>query len=91
MSMSRGSSLAGMGSSFTIQWAGALPPSGYIYEVQWKKPGTTSFSNWQTGSASTQTTVALTLVGTYQFRSHLKQVSTGKSCGWSATLSITTS
>jgi len=79
------------GSSFTIQWGFALPPSGYTYEVQMKAPGASSFSNWQTGASATQAAVTLSSVGTYQFRAHLKRTSSGKSCAWSPTLSITTS
>jgi plastocyanin/dienelactone hydrolase len=76
------------GSAFTIVWAAAPPPAGYVYDVQIQAPGSTSFSNWMMGQTATKTTTTLSTVGTYQFRAHLKNTGNGKASGWSPTLSV---
>src|SRR5207244_1857604 len=34
--------------SFTITWASAPPPPGYVFDVQIKRPDALTFSNWKT-------------------------------------------
>jgi hypothetical protein len=80
-------------STFAVTWATAAAPAGYVYDVQIQKPGATAFASWQKG-----VTVANGLfasgdpawagVGTYQFRSRLRNVATSAASGWSPSRSI---
>jgi hypothetical protein len=75
--------------SFTVTWSSAAPASGLVFDVQLKRPGSTSFANWKTG----QTTASSTFKpdagsGTYAFRARLRRTANNKASGWSATKSI---
>src|SRR4029079_15202270 len=37
--------------TFTIGWASVTAPAGYTYEAQIKRPGSTQWTTWSTGSA----------------------------------------
>ena len=79
--------------TFTVKWASAAPPAGYVVDVQLRRPGTTTFVAWQTG----QTTLSKPFVagaggaGTYAFRARLRKVSNGAFSGFSAIKTITVS
>jgi outer membrane protein assembly factor BamB len=77
---------------FTIQWATAAPPSGYVYDVQIRRPGSSLWSNWKTGVTTfTGTFVADSGKGTYDFKAHIKKSSNGKSSDYSPLKSIVVS
>lgn len=68
---------------FTITWASVSAPSGYVYDVQIRRPGST-WTSWQTGTTIAQTTfVRDGNTGNYQFRSRLRRLSNGVASGWS--------
>ena len=69
----------------------------FSYDIQWKKPGDTTWSNLPgCGGTCTKTTTSsitlnLGLTGTYQFQARLHNNSNNKTSGYSAALKITTS
>ena len=71
--------------TFTITWSAAPMASGYVFDVQVKRPGTTSFTNWKTGltSSLSATFIPDKGAGTYSFRSRVRKPSVGKASGWS--------
>ena len=69
---------------FTITWASAAPPSGYVYDVQIRRPGSTTWVTWKSGvTISTATFVADGGKGNYDFKAHIRNTSNGKSADYS--------
>jgi len=65
---------------FTITWASATAPSGFVFDVQVKRPGSSTWTNWltaQTAASSVFTPDAG--VGTYRFRARMRELSGGAS------------
>jgi hypothetical protein len=80
------------GTAFTITWSLLFAPSGYVFDVQIKRPGSTKFVDWmpaQTVSSATFTADAG--VGTYTFRARLRNTGNAKFSGWSPGGAITVS
>ena len=76
--------------TFTIQWAGGAAPAGFVFDIQIKRPGSTSWQNWKTGqTVASATFVPDTGTGTYQFRARVKNASNLKACQYSTAKSIT--
>jgi hypothetical protein len=77
---------------FTISWASAPPPPGYVYDVQVVPSGSTVWSNWQVGVTGTSATFTATNgTGKYSFRSRIRKATNSTVSGWSASLPITVS
>ncbi|MFN2590262.1 MAG: FG-GAP-like repeat-containing protein [Actinomycetota bacterium] len=79
--------------AFTVQWASAAPPSGYVFDVQVKVPGG-SFVQWSPASGWTQTSSTYTPTagpGVYEFRARLRKSATGAASGYSPAVSMTVS
>jgi hypothetical protein len=79
-----------LSTTFTIRWSTTDPRPGYVADVQIKRPGETSFSDWLTdeqGRFATFTPDAG--VGTYAFRARLRNSGNGKASGYSPSASIT--
>lgn len=75
--------------NFTVTWASATAPTGYVYDVQVKRPGATAFVNWKTGqTARSSAFVPDAGTGTYQFRARLRKPAVAKASGYSAAKSI---
>ncbi len=79
-----------------VTWASAVPPAGFAFDVQVKRPGTSSFVPWQTGVTSQTATFGPSDplwagTGTYQFRARMRNVTNGKASGYSAAKAITLS
>jgi hypothetical protein len=72
--------------TFTIQASTAKAATGFVFETQIERPGSTAFVTWKTGPANTFVPDAGT--GTYAFRVHLKKKSNGAISDWSPTASI---
>jgi TolB protein len=75
---------------FTITWASVTAPTGFLYDVQIRRPGTPGFTSWlmdQTQPSSTFTPDSG--VGTYSFRARLRNTTNGNATGYSAASSIT--
>jgi sugar lactone lactonase YvrE len=78
--------------SFNITWAAAAPPSGYVFDVQIKPPGSASYVSWSSGVTSLSASFKPTSgVGTYSFRARLRKTASGAASGYSAGTSITVS
>jgi hypothetical protein len=75
--------------TFTVTWASATAPSGYVYDIQIKRPGTTSFVSWKMGQTARLTTFTPDRgAGTYGFRARLRKTSNGRASGYSPVKSI---
>ena len=75
--------------AFTVTWAAATAPSGYVYDIQIKRPGATGFVSWKT--AQTVRSASFTAdrgTGTYSFRARLRKTSNGRASGWSPAKAI---
>lgn len=82
------------GTTFTITWATAAPPSGDVFDVQIKRPGTTSFVDWtgHTGiTAQSGTFKPGSGSGTYSFRARLRNSTMNAASGYSPAGSISVS
>jgi hypothetical protein len=76
---------------FTITWASAPPPVGYVYDVQIKVPSGV-WTDWMTNQVVGSATLTGDVKGTYSFQARLRNVSNGKFSKWSpvATAKVTT-
>ena len=76
---------------FTIYWGqkGKLAPPGYVFDVQYKRPGDTSFRAYRTGVTKPGANITPTVSGTYYFRARLRNTANGKASGWSPVSHIT--
>ncbi|MBI2237241.1 MAG: hypothetical protein HYU54_01770, partial [Actinobacteria bacterium] len=72
-----------LGTTFTITWASATAPAGFVYDVQIKFPGATSFTAWRTGVTYKSTTFTPGRRGDFFFRARLRRTRTGKASGYS--------
>ncbi|MGZ8566404.1 MAG: cupredoxin domain-containing protein [Actinomycetota bacterium] len=68
---------------FTVRWAAAVAESGFVYDVQIRRPGE-GWRRWvwATGTRST-TFLQDGGRGRYRFRARMRQLGTGGSSGWS--------
>ena len=75
--------------SFDVAWASRPAPPGYVYDVQILRPGS-SWTNWRYATtAAFDSFVPASGTGTYQFRSRLRRTSNGRSCAYTAPMSVT--
>lgn len=75
--------------TFTITWATQSAPSGYLYDVQIKRPTSNQFVSWLTGQTVANSTFTPDAgTGTYSFRARLRKISNLKASGYSAGASI---
>jgi hypothetical protein len=78
--------------SFTVTWASAVPATGYVYDVQLKRPGATAFVNWKTRqTVRSGAFVPDAGAGTYSFRARLRKPAVAKVSAYSAVKSISVS
>jgi hypothetical protein len=76
--------------TFTLTWASATPPTGYVVDVQIQRPGQTSWvSLWQGLRTTSGTFKPDAGTGTYSFRTRLKQSATGKAANWTFGIAVT--
>jgi len=74
--------------TFTITIATVTAPSGFVYDVQ-MKTGSGSFVKFKRGLTTTTTTFHPALSGSYAFRSHLRNATTGATSAYSPAKTIT--
>jgi streptogramin lyase len=79
-----------------VTWASADPPAGFAFDVQVKRPGTSSFVPWRTGVTSLTATFGPSDplwagTGTYRFRARMRNLANGKASGYSNAKAITLS
>jgi streptogramin lyase len=78
--------------TFTLTWAKATPPTGYVVDVRVQRPGTTTYATWKSGVTTTSATfVPDAGVGSYLFQARLRKTATGAASGWSNAKTITVS
>jgi plastocyanin len=78
--------------TFTITWSSLSAPSGYVFDVQIKRPGSTAFVDWKPAQTVSSTTFTADAgAGTYTFRARLRNTGNAKSSGWSPAGKITVS
>jgi hypothetical protein len=86
MSSSRSSGTTA--TTFTIRWATATAPSGFVYDVAIRRPGATAFKLWKTGTTAASASFKPDKgTGTYRFEARLRKLA-GGSAGYSPALSI---
>jgi hypothetical protein len=77
---------------FTLRWAAAPPPSGYVEDVQVIYPGTTAWVSLAKATTATSMTFTPTKgTGKYQFRARLHNAGNNAASAFSATSAITVS
>ena len=76
---------------FSIVWASVSAPAGLIYNVQVRRPGSSTWANWFSGTSPSQSFTPDAGVGTYSFRARVKSSSGPTAIGWSTVKSITVS
>jgi len=84
--------VGGLSTPFTVTWASGGPPSGYVYDVKIKRPGSSSWSTWQDG-VSTSFGIFLpdSGKGTYSFHSRIRNTRNGAASWYSQDVAITIS
>jgi plastocyanin len=79
-------SAGGVGDTFTMTWAGARAPSGFVYDVQRRRLGQ-GWSAWRTGVLAKLGRLVPKAVGVVLFRARLREIGAGRS-DWSRQASI---
>jgi virginiamycin B lyase len=72
-----------VGTAFQVRWAIGAPPSGFVYDVQRKRPGDTAWGFWRQGVVTSHEAFKPKEAGTYQFRARLRNTSLHSASGWS--------
>lgn len=81
--------MGGTSTTFHVRWSATNAPSGHVFDVQIKKPGTSSYVPFKTGVTSpTGSFVPNHGKGKYSFRSRLRKKSNGTHSGWSPPVTI---
>jgi hypothetical protein len=82
----------GVGTQFTVTWAAAKPPTGFLYDVKIKRPGSGTWETWKDGVTSTTATfVPDSGKGTYTFHSRVRNSASGKASWYSEDITIVVS
>jgi len=80
-------SVARTSSGLAVTWAAGTAPSGFVYDVQVKAPGS-AFGVWQTGVTRPTARYKPAKPGAYAFQARLRRSSDGAATGWSLPVSI---
>lgn len=75
--------------NFTVTWATAAQPAGFVSDVDIQRPGSTAWVPWRTG----QTALSAAFVpdagqGTYSFRARLRNTANGRATAYTVAASI---
>jgi len=75
--------------AFTVTWATAPAPAGFVYDVQIQRPGSSAWVSWRLNQTDGE---ALFLpdagTGTYSFRSRIRNTSNGRTPAYTEALAI---
>jgi plastocyanin len=82
------SAVKGLYGRINVTWSSASAASGFVFDVQVKKPGVKGWHAWKSGTASTGASYSPKSHGTYRFRARLRELSNGKASGWSPATSV---
>ena len=78
--------------AFTITWSAAPPEAGFAFDVQVKRPGSSTWSTWRTGTSAVSAGFEPDAgAGTYAFHTRLRKLSDGTASKWSPSVSLTVS
>jgi plastocyanin len=81
-----------IGTAFTLTWASAPPSPSHVFDVEIRRPNSSSFSNWVRGTRTTEGSfVPDGGTGTYEFRSRIRNAANTRGPSWSATIAIAVS
>ncbi len=81
-----------MGTSYRVVWASLAAASGYAYDVQIKRPGSTAFSDWQLGLTKRYADFVPDVgTGRYQFRARIRDTATQLAVAYSSPVAVTVS
>jgi plastocyanin len=82
----------GIGTTFTITWAANHAPTNFVFHVQIRRPGSSSWVDWQTNQTLNNATfVPDSGVGTYSFRGRYESTGLTAHSNWSKAASIVVS
>ena len=74
---------------FTLTWSAGAPPSGFGFDVQVKRPGSSTWVTLRNDTLTPSTTwTPPNGAGTYQFRARLQRLGSSAASGWSGALSV---
>lgn len=74
--------------TFTLTLGSAPPPPGLAFDVQVKRPGTSSYAMLVNGTTATSVAFVPDASGTFVFRARLRNTTTGKASGWSVVVKV---
>jgi streptogramin lyase/outer membrane protein assembly factor BamB len=75
--------------TYTLTWASAAPATNFVFDVQMKAPGATTWTALVSGTTATaQTFTPSAGSGTYQFQARLRSTANGHMSNWSPTLAL---
>jgi hypothetical protein len=86
--MARSARIVPHGQAVLLVWATISAPTGDGYDVQVKRPGSTSFTTWQSGVGSRVGSFTTNAIGRYTFRARLRNLATGAALAWSPLLVV---
>jgi hypothetical protein len=75
----------GVSTTFVLTWAAFQAPTGYQYELDIKRPGSTLWQDWLTTGLKSGQFTPDRGTGTYTFRARLLKPGTLTASGWAAT------
>lgn len=75
------------GSGWTLRWSASSAGSGRAFDVQTRRQGTTTWSNFRANTSSATGFFNPSPAGTYQIRARTSNTNAGKESGWSPVIS----
>src|ERR1700750_255955 len=84
----RGASSVTHGQKVQIVWSATAVLSGDVFDAQVKRPGSSSFTAWQTRHTGRSAQFSTTAAGTYQFRARIRTAG-GTAVAWSPVITVT--
>jgi plastocyanin len=76
------------GAAVTVRWALDRAPSGMVFDVQRRRPGTTRFELWRTGATALAARFWPVAHGSWGLRVRVRELEGGTTSGWSPTRTV---
>ena len=70
--------------SYSLAWGTGDPPAGYVFDVQLKASGNTTWTNLASGTVARGETFTPTVLGPYELRARLRGIAGGPNSSWSS-------
>jgi streptogramin lyase len=75
--------------AFTVTWSAAVAPTGHVFDVQVKRPGSSTYVTWKSGVTGRHASFTPDHgTGKYSFRARLRKTSNDTHTGWSPAVTI---